>query len=239
MGSITLRQAIRRILEEDDLRAAAGKLFDMATIDPDEEKEETTGNNGPLRKTQTTVKGARAAIKAGLYKVGDVVLKKNGFQWRLVDIRNDNYTLMTTHAFTYAPFARPDKQHPWGWNNWVASQIREELNNLWLKRMFKEEEKDIPFNFEVEGKIFLLSEEEAGFKQTERTFEYFRKTDKVDEDELSRRRSMADYEQDECFWWLRSPCHDVARYVRTVYTDGSLSYDIAHIGHGVVAACVI
>ena len=239
MGSITLRQAVRRILEEDDLREAAGKLFDLATLDPGEEAEESTGNNGPLHKIQTTVAQARAAIREGLYKVGDVVLDKNGFQWRLVDIRNDNYTLMTTTAFTYAPFSRPDKQHPWGWNDWAESQIRCELNNMWLERMFGEEKNSIITHYGGMGKIFLLSVEEAGFKQTEQTLDYFRLSEDVDEDELNRRRSMLDYEGDECTWWLRSPIPGDAYYVRRVLSDGSLYSSSASDGYGAAAACVI
>ena len=40
-------------------------------------------------------------------------------------------------------------------------------------------------------------------------------------------------------WWLRSPYPSSAIHERTVITDGSLNNDLACIGYGAVAACVI
>ncbi len=251
MGSITLRQAIRRILEDEDMKKLVEKMNKEMEAEPmygyprpqfpEGVDEETEGNNAPIQKIQTTVDAARKAIKEGLYRIGDVVLEKYGVQWRLVDISGASYTLMSTTAFTYAPFARPDKAHPFGSNKWEDSQIRMELNTLWLERLFGEEKNMLITSYSGIGKLFLLSEEEVGFKQTEDTLDYFRLDEEhgVGYDELEKRRTIHDYEGDECTWWLRSPNPGVASNVRCVLSDGSLGTSFASLGHGAVAACII
>lgn len=243
MGSITLRNAVRRILEEDDLKKVAMVIADeLDDVIKSEAEEENGYAHPPMPEPDeppTFVAEAKEAIKEGKYKVGDIVLEKYGVRWRLVDISGENYTIMTDSAFTYAPFSRPDKAHPWGWNNWEESQIRTELQSEWAPKLLGTEMILAKCNYKARAILFLLSEEEAGFKQTEETFDYFRLTDEVDEDELDRRRQLKDYEGDECYWWLRSPIPGSASNVRNVYSDGSLNINFANNGTGAVAACVI
>lgn len=244
MGSITLRNAVRRILEEDDLKKVARVIADELD---DVIKNEVEIENGyahppieiPDDMPPTFVAEAREAIKVGKFKVGDIVLEKYGVRWRLIDINGEDYTIMTECAFTYAPFDRPSKEHPFGWNNWEESQIRTELQTEWAPKLLGTDTILAKCNYKAKAILFLLSEEEAGFKQTEETFDYFRMTDEVDEDELDRRRQLKDYEGDECGWWLRSPYPGGADDVRLVGSDGSLGGNSAYYGLGAVAACVI
>lgn len=232
MGSITLRNAVRRILEEDDLKKVARVIADELDESGKNPKIEIPDDMPP-----TFVTEAKEAIKEGKYKVGDIVLEKYGVRWRLVDISGEDYTIMTDCAFTYAPFDRPDKKHPWGSNDWDESQIRKELNEIWLSKLLGAETNLVKVNYAARAKLFLLSEEEAGFKQTENTFDYFRHAQP--EVDMDVRRQLKDYEGDECRWWLRSPNPGDAHYVRFVGSDGSLNNNLADDGRGAVAACVI
>ncbi len=245
MGSITLRNAVRRILEEDDLKKVARVIADEL----DDANNDTPGikaaraiaalNEEGEDTIPTFVAEAREAIKAGRFKVGDIVLEKYWVRWRLVDINGEDYTIMTDCAFTYAPFDRPDKKHPWGSNNWEESQIRKELNEIWLPKLLGEEKDLVEIVYAAKAGMFLLSEEEAGFKQTPCTFDYFRLREGEDEENLNKRRQLKDYEGDECAWWLRSPYPGVANRVRIVVSEGSLDSITATDGYGAVAACVI
>jgi hypothetical protein len=245
MGSITLRNAVRRILEEDDLKKVAmviaDELDDVNNKTPGIEAARAIAalNEEDEDTIPTFVAEAKKAIKEGKYKVGDIVLEKYGVRWRLVDISGEDYTIMTECAFTYAPFDRPDKKHPWGSNDWGESQIRKELNGIWLPQMMGAETKLVKAKYAAGVKLFLLSEEEAGFKQTENTFDYFRPREGEDEEDLNKRRQLKDYEGDKCLWWLRSPYPGHANSVRRVGSDGSLSRYDARDGYGAVAACVI
>jgi hypothetical protein len=245
MGSITLRNAVRRILEEDDMKKVARVIADEL----DDANNKTPGieaaraiaalNEEGKDTIPTFVAEAREAIKAGKFKVGDIVLEKNGVRWRLIDINMEDYTIMTECAFTYAPFDRPSKEHPFGWNNWEESQIRKELNEIWLPKLLGEEKDLVEIVYAAKAGLFLLSEEEAGFRQTPCTFDYFRLREGEDEEDLNKRRQLKDYEGDKCYWWLRAPDPGHACNVRLVHSDGSLNYYGASIGHGAVAACVI
>ena len=168
-------------------------------------------------------------------KLGEVVLSKNGMDWKVIRKDGDGIVIQMCRAYDWRPFARPDKQHPWGWNNYMASQIRRELNDEVITALFGEEQELIE-DWQGMGKLFLLSEEEAGFRQTEDTFQYYRGED---EKELDRRRALKDGDGDPTYWWLRSPSPSYASYARSVSTDGSLYNGYAYLGHGAVAACAI
>ena len=168
-------------------------------------------------------------------ELGEVVLSKNGMDWKVIHKDGDGIVIQMCQAYDYRPFARPDKQHPWGWNNYTASQIRRELNDEVITALFGDEQELIE-DWQGMGKLFLLSEEEAGFRQTEDTFQYYRGED---EDELDSRRALKDGDGDPTFWWLRSPNPGHASSARYVLTDGSLSSYIAYNGLGAVAACAI
>lgn len=168
-------------------------------------------------------------------ELGETVLSKNGMDWKVIHKDGDGIVIQMCRAYDYRPFARPDKQHPWGWNNYMASQIRRELNDEVITALFGEEQELIE-DWQGMGKLFLLSEEEAGFRQTEDTFQYYRGED---EEELDGRRALKDGDGDPTYWWLRSPFPSSAYYERFVITDGSLTSDGASSGLGAVAACAI
>ena len=179
---------------------------------------------------------AAERMKDGAFDVGDIVLMKNGVPWRLVDLQDDGAVIMTAVAFDYAPFSRPDKRHPWGWNNYMASQIRKELNSVYPEKLLGKEKELLIKHDDERGVMWLLSTEEAGFTQGSGTYAYFRDED-PDKTEL--KRQLIDLDGDETFWWLRSPNPSNAYYERYVLTDGSLDNYRACNGYGAVAACAI
>jgi len=170
-------------------------------------------------------------------EIGQIALSMNGMDWRCIEHTEENgVVLMMAAAYDWRPFARPDKEHPWGWNNYEASQIRKELNSEVLADLFGDEQDHLIYWHPGMGKLFLLSEEEAGFEQTEATFAWFRGSS---ESELDSRRKMKDRDGDPVSWFLRSPYPGDANLVRLVSSDGSLNYSGAILGYGAVAACVI
>ena len=183
-----------------------------------------------------TLAEAREKIRNGEKKVGEIVLIKNGVPWRLVDLPEGRAVIMTAAAFDYAPFSRPDKRHPWGWNNYMASQIRKELNSVYPEQLLGEEKDQLLGHDDERGVMWLLDLEEAGFTQGDGTYEYFRDED-PDVPEL--KRLLIDLDGDSTYWWRRSPNPSYASNERLVYTDGSLSSNGACGGNGAVAACEI
>ena len=167
--------------------------------------------------------------------LGETVLSKNGMDWKVIHKDENGIVIQMCRAYDYRPFARPDKQHPWGWNNYMASQIRRELNDEVITALFGDEQELIE-DWQGMGKLFLLSEEEAGFRQTEDTFQYYRGED---EEDLDSRRALKDGDGDPTIWWLRSPYPGIAYGARSVYSDGSLDSNYASYGSGAVAACAI
>lgn len=185
-----------------------------------------------------SVKELKELLAAGkVPEIGQIALSMNGMDWRCIEHTEENgVVLMMAAAYDWRPFARPDKEHPWGWNNYEASQIRKELNSEVLADLFGDEQDHLVYWHPGMGKLFLLSEEEAGFEQTEATFVWFRGSS---ESALASRRMLKDRDGDPCTWFLRSPYPGSAHGVRRVYTDGSLSYSGACRGRGAVAACII
>ena len=170
-------------------------------------------------------------------EIGQIALSMNGMDWRCIEHTEENgVVLMMAWAYDWRPFARPDKKHAWGWNNYEASQIRKELNSEVLADLFGDEQDHLVYWHPGMGKLFLLSEEEAGFEQTEATFVWFRGSS---ESALANRRMLKDRDGDPAYWWLRSPNPGYAYYVRLVHSAGSLYYVNAYSGVGAVAACVI
>jgi hypothetical protein len=167
--------------------------------------------------------------------LGETVLSKNGMDWKVIHKDGDGIVIQMCRAYDYRPFARPDKQHPWGWNNYMASQIRKELNTEIIGVLFGDEEELIE-DWQGMGRLFLMSEEEVGFKQTEDTFQYYHGKD---EDALDRKRQLLDGDGDPTSWWLRSPYPSYASHVRYVHSDGSLGSDSAYNGYSAAAACYI
>lgn len=185
-----------------------------------------------------SVKELKELLAAGkVPEIGQIALSMNGMDWRCIEHTEENgVVLMMAAAYDWRPFARPDKEHPWGWNNYEASQIRKELNSEVLADLFGDEQDHLVYWHPGMGKLFLLSEEEAGFEQTEATFVWFRGRS---ESALASRRMLKDRDGDPCYWFLRSPNPGSVNYVRIVYTDGSLNGSSACYGCGAVAACII
>ena len=185
-----------------------------------------------------SVKELKELLAAGkVPEIGQIALSMNGMDWRCIEHTEENgVVLMMAAAYDWRPFARPDKEHPWGWNNYEASQIRKELNSEVLADLFGDEQDHLVYWHPGMGKLFLLSEEEAGFEQTEATFVWFRGSS---ESALASRRMLKDRDGDPCTWFLRSPYPGYARHVRHVGTAGSLYYSTACGGGGAVAACII
>lgn len=185
-----------------------------------------------------SVKELKELLAAGkVPEIGQIALSMNGMDWRCIEHTEENgVVLMMAAAYDWRPFARPDKEHPWGWNNYEASQIRKELNSEVLADLFGDEQDHLVYWHPGMGKLFLLSEEEAGFEQTEATFVWFRGSS---ESALASRRMLKDRDGDPCGWFLRSPTPGHARSVRYVVTDGSLGNYSAYGGYGAVAACII
>lgn len=170
-------------------------------------------------------------------EIGQIALSMNGMDWRCIEHTEENgVVLMMAAAYDWRPFARPDKEHPWGWNNYETSQIRKELNSEVLADLFGDEQDHLVYWHPGMGKLFLLSEEEAGFEQTEATFAWFRGSS---ESVLDNRRVLKDRDGDPAYWWLRSPYPSTSNYVRSVYSDGSLNCHYAGGGYSAAAACVI
>ena len=170
-------------------------------------------------------------------EIGQIALSMNGMDWRCIEHMEENgVVLMMAAAYDWRPFARPDKQHPWGWNNYEASQIRKELNGEVITDLFGDEQELLEYWLPGQGKLFLLSDEEAGFEQTEATFAWFRGSS---ESVLDSRRMLKDRDGDPAYWWLRSPYPSYANHVRIVYSSGALNYYDACYGHSAAAACVI
>ena len=168
-------------------------------------------------------------------ELGETVLSRNGMDWKVIHKDEDGIVIQMCRAYDYRPFSRPDKHHPWGWNNYMASQIRKELNTEVIEALFGDEQELIE-DWQGIGRLFLMSEEEVGFRQTEDTFQYYRGED---EDELDRKRQLLDGDGDPAYWWLRSPYPSIAYIVRYVYSDGSLSSVYAGSGTSAAAACYI
>lgn len=170
-------------------------------------------------------------------EIGQIALSMNGMDWRCIEHMEENgVVLMMAAAYDWRPFARPDKEHPWGWNNYEASQIRKELNSEVLADLFGDEQDLLEYWLPGQGKLFLLSDEEAGFEQTEATFAWFRGSS---ESVLDSRRMLKDRDGDPAYWWLRSPYPSNAYDVRLVYSSGALYSIYADYGNSAAAACVI
>ena len=185
-----------------------------------------------------SVKELKGLLAAGTVpEIGQIALSMNGMDWRCIEHTEENgVVLMMAAAYDWRPFSRPDKAHPWGWNNYEASQIRRELNSEVLEDLFGDEKEMLERGNEWGDRLYLLSEEEAGYRQTDKTFAYFWGKD---EDALDERRRMKDKDGDPCVWWLRSPYPGYAYNVRLVGADGSLRSNTACSGYGAVAACII
>ena len=90
-------------------------------------------------------------------ELGETVLSKNGMDWKVIHKDGDGIVIQMCRAHDWRPFTRPDKQHPWGWNNYMASQIRRELNDEVITALFGDEQELIE-DWQGMGKLFLLSE---------------------------------------------------------------------------------
>ena len=166
----------------------------------------------------------------------------------------ERITAQALHVLEYRPFAVPKKGYPWGQNDYVASDIRDYLNGTFfddfadedkqavvgaLKRTYTPNYDDLrgPGYFSMTRELFfLLSASEAGFKGDNimdegPVYAFYKACDE-------KRRIKTDQDDDETFWWLRSP-YPSNLIVRYVNTSGALSNSNANGGLGLAPACVI
>ena len=140
----------------------------------------------------------------------------------------------------YRPFSRPDKQHPWGWNNYEASELAAWLDDVFAKQLLTADDFGCLVGRTDLGSarryLWLLSAEEAGFEDLEKAFAWYACEDEEQRDE---RRQLKDSDGDAAYWWLRTPNSGNAYYVRLVYTGGSLTSSGAYGAYGVAPACII
>lgn len=132
----------------------------------------------------------------------------------------------------YMPFSIPDKQHPFGCNNYEKSAARKYLRTEFCKRFTEEDWRRIvpralPQTNGGSDYLWLLDKEEVG---GDSAFEWYQDAGN---------RKMKDTDGDACTWFLRGANPSYASYVRYVGTDGALSSYYARDAVGLVAAWVI
>lgn len=132
----------------------------------------------------------------------------------------------------YMPFSIPDKKHPYGWNNYAKSAVREYLRNEFVNRFTAEDlrkvvSREMPQTDGESDCFWLLSDEEVS---GDNAFEWYQSVEN---------RCMKDAEGDKCLWFLRGAGPSYASDVRDVNTSGALSNDSANYASGLVAAWVI
>ena len=170
-------------------------------------------------------------------------------KWRVIDTTHmaqlpgtelEPVVAQLVEILHYRPFSRPDKQHPWGWNNYEASELAAWMDKEYLDRMNSMDKDCIIPRHDLGGKegrmFWLLSTEEAGFDDLDKAFDWYACED---EDQRDERRKLKDSDGDAAIWWLRTPHSGNATSVRVVYTDGSLYDYHADYGGGVAPACII
>ena len=170
-------------------------------------------------------------------------------KWRVIDTktmarRADTCPIVVQLAeiLDYRPFSTPDKAHPWGWNNYEASSLANWLDDVFFKRLNDDDQACILRRYDTGGDplggcaMWLLSDEEVGFGDLERAFDWYACED---EDERAQRRQLRDSDGDAAHWWLRTPNAGYATVVRIVTTSGALNYYHANGANGVAPACII
>lgn len=170
-------------------------------------------------------------------------------KWRVIDNSSMAQLLGTelepvvaqlVEILHYRPFSRPDKQHPWGWNNYEASELAAWLDDVFAKQLLTADDFGCLVGRTDLGSarryLWLLSAEEAGFEDLEKAFAWYACEDEEQRDE---RRQLKDSDGDAANWWLRTPTSGTASTVRTVGTDGSLDSGHAYSAFGVAPACII
>ena len=139
----------------------------------------------------------------------------------------------------YRPFSRPDKAHPWGWNNYEASELAAWLDDEFAKLLPDDDYQCIISRGDLNAwhrHIWLLSAEEAGYGDLDKAFAWYACED---EEERDKRRQLLDSDGDAAGWWLRTPYASYANYVRYVGADGTLYNNTANYAIGVAPACII
>ena len=187
-----------------------------------------------MQKIATTVKELKELRDEGEpMEIGEIVLDKNGMQWRLVDRKPDGtLILFVTELIDVCPFDIPSKKHRWGSNDYMTSYLRKMIQGEYMERLFGDEKEEVIT-------MYAPSMEEVGFAEPEKAFEWFRASKNVSSKEIQRRRVLELDDEPDC-WWHRSPYpSDGGTVRRTGASSGGLYYDSAGGGYAVAAACQI
>ena len=225
----------------DDLEDAADGLLYIQT----EEMEQTEPLDGFAAVHELLHSGKRPALGQMIHAAlqdGRVA------KWRIIDTESmaalpDSgvrpVVAQLAEILDYRPFSRPDKAHPWGWNDYSASELAAWLDDEFAKQLAEDDFHCIVSRGDLgtrHRKIWLLSAEEAGFESLSRAFGWYASGI---EEERCKRRELVDSDGDAACWWLRTPYSGGAYYVRLVFSDGTLYNYFAMHACGVAPACII
>lgn len=166
-------------------------------------------------------------------------------KWRVIDNAgeffpdNPSAVVQLAEILDYRPFSKADKKHPWGWNNYEASELAAWLENDFFQSLADNDRACVQPRTDLGSEklhLWLLSEDEAGFGNLADAFDLYACEE---QDEQEERRQLKDSDGDAAFWWLRTPYSGIAVIVRYVSTDGSLYGYYALNAIGVAPACYI
>jgi len=246
--NMTPNEQIRKTRQE--LNAMADRCRDMA-----EDLEEVANGLAMAQEITGTatepVQGFTAACK--LLRSGNRLALGSCIHTRLKDGRVAKWRVIDNACFSdqggtfmavqlaeildYRPFSKADKKHPYGWNNYEASELAAWLENDFFQGMADDDRACIRPRTDLgNAHLWLLSDDEAGFGEASDAFGLFICDDEEERDEL---RQLKDSDGDAAYWWLRTPNSGNAYYVRNVYTDGTLDSYYAVYAYGVAPACYI
>lgn len=251
---MTPNQRIKQAQKE--LNAIADRCRDMAedleeladdlhAIPVNEEKD-----SEPLQGFEAVSRLLHSGQRPALGQIVTTVLADGTVaEWRVIDTHSmakreetevTPVIVQLVKILHYRPFSRPDKQRPWGWNNYEASELAAWLDDELAASLTEAERNCIIPRHDLGGKngwmLWLLSTDEAGFGELDKAFDWYACEE---EDERDERRQLQDIDGDPAYWWLHTPSSGSATTVRTVNTDGSLSSSTAVSAYGVSPACAI
>ena len=248
-------KAIREKLNSmaDTIREAVRTVDDMAEALEDIANEIADHCAAPQKEPLEGFAAVREQLRAGISPApGQIITTRltDGIvaKWRVIDTktmarRADTCPIVVQLAeiLDYRPFSTPDKAHPWGWNDYETSSLASWLDEAFFKRLSDDDQACILRRHGLDDPLgghamWLLSDEEAGFGDLERAFDWYACED---EDERAQRRQLRDSDGDAANWWLRTPPAGTATSVRYVYTSGALYNGSASHAHGVAPACII
>ena len=252
---MTTSQIIKKAQEE--LNAMADRCLYMANRlermaydlnNATEGEEEADNGMEALEGLETVSKMLHAGQRPA---VGQIILSlmNDGTEavWRIIDtksmdVQNGGRPVVAqlVEIRDYKVFSSPSKEYPWGCNRYDISDVAEWLDDEFMENLTFAAESCIIPRHDLGGvngrKLWLLSDEEAGFGDLDKAFEWYACEN---EDARNERRQLKDMDGDAAIWWLRTPNSGHAYNVRIVRTSGTLNYYYANYAYGVSPACII